>query len=137
MYPFEGAQPADINVISVLQSVDLWTHAERNGGLDADYTKVGFSTGQKQLMFLARGILHQAQTQNTIVLIDEVTSSMTIDAEAELQRLIDVSFNGCTILIVSHRVESFDSVDRVLRFKLGKLDAVLCSGEDGALVDSR
>ncbi|KAJ3495797.1 hypothetical protein NLG97_g3135 [Lecanicillium saksenae] len=125
MFPFDGTQPTDNDIISVLESVDLWTHAERNGGLDADYTKMGFSTGQKQLMFLARGILHQSQTKNKIVLIDEVTSSMTIDAEAGLQRLIDASFQGCTILLVSHRVESFDSVNRVLRFRMGKLDAEL------------
>ncbi|KAJ6789510.1 hypothetical protein PWT90_07170 [Aphanocladium album] len=67
MYPFTGQPPSDDEIIAALESVDIWNHAHLNGGLDANYFKIGFSTGQKQLMFLARGILHQKMTRNKIV----------------------------------------------------------------------
>lgn len=121
MYPFEGVQPTDDEIIDALRIVDLWTHAELHGGLDAQYSAIRFSTAQKQLMFLARGILHQSTANTSIVLIDEVTSSLTLDMERDMQRVIDHAFAGCTILLISHRRESFLTADLVLRFKSGKL----------------
>ncbi|KAJ4147018.1 hypothetical protein LMH87_001571 [Akanthomyces muscarius] len=104
---------------------------DARGGLDANYTAMRFSASQKQLVYIARGILHQAKTGNKIVMIDEVTSSMATDAEPELQRLIDVAFNSCTILVVSHRPESFQTAESVLRFKFGVLDSVLYRQSNG------
>ncbi|KAJ6780152.1 hypothetical protein PWT90_01968 [Aphanocladium album] len=135
LYPFLGDRPSDDEMISALQSVEIWDHARLNGGLDADYFKIGFSTGQKQLMFLARGILHQKITHNKIVVIDEVTSSLATDLEPQLQHLIDVSFNGCTIIMVSHRKESFTTADGVLQFKLGQLNRVLRRRSNGDFVE--
>lgn len=134
MYPFPGKQPSDDDIIAALQSVDIWNHALLHGGLDANYFHIGFSTGQKQLMFLARGILHQKMTGNKIVVLDEVTSSMATDTESHLQRLIDESFRGCTIIMISHRKESFQTADGVLRFSLGKLESVLRRDSSGELV---
>ena len=131
MYPFDGERPSDNEIMKTLRSVNLWAHVEARGGLDANYTAMRFSASQKQLVFIARGILHQAKTGNKIVMIDEVTSSMATDAEPEVQRLIDVAFNGCTILVVSHRPESFHTAESVLRFKFGVLDSVLHRQSNG------
>ncbi|OAQ97694.1 hypothetical protein LLEC1_03571 [Akanthomyces lecanii] len=135
MYPFDGGRPSDDEIIEALRSVSIWAHVAARGGLDANYSAMRFSTSQKQLFFIARGILHQAKTGNKIVMIDEVTSSMATDAEPELQRLIDASFNGCTILVVSHRPESFQTADGVLRLKSGQLDTVLRRRSNGDLVE--
>lgn len=135
MYPFDGERPSDDEIIEALRSVNIWAHVAARGGLDANYSTMRFSTSQKQLVFIARGILHQAKTGNKIVMMDEVTSSMATDAEPELQRLIDVSFNGCTILVVSHRPESFQTADGVLRLKSGQLDTVLRRRSNGDLVE--
>lgn len=135
MYPFDGGRPSDEEIIAALHSVNIWAHAEARGGLDASYSAMRFTTSQKQLVFIARGILHQAKTGNRIVMIDEVTSSMATDAEPELQRLIDVAFKGCTILVVSHRPESFQTADAVFRFRSGVLDSVLHRQSDGDLAE--
>ncbi|XWW94538.1 hypothetical protein V2A60_002481 [Cordyceps javanica] len=135
LYPFAGERPSDDEMIGALQTVGVWNHARANGGLDADYFKLEFSKGQKQLIFLARAILHQRKTGNRIVLMDEVTSSMAEDAEPELQRLIDVAFSGCTIIMVSHRMESFQTADVILRFSSGKIDRVLRRRSNGSLVE--
>lgn len=125
MYPFEGSRPTDDEIIDALRRVDLWDHATRNGGLDAQYSTIRFSTAQKQLMFLARGILHQSTTGTKIVMIDEVTSNLALDMERNMQRIIDQAFAGCTIILVSHRRESFMTTDFVLRFRSGKLYSMM------------
>ncbi|TQV90796.1 multidrug resistance protein MDR [Cordyceps javanica] len=135
LYPFAGERPSDDEMIGALQTVGVWNHARANGGLDANYFKLEFSKGQKQLIFLARAILHQRKTGNRIVLMDEVTSSMAEDAEPELQRLIDVAFSGCTIVMVSHRIESFQTADVILRFSSGKIERVLRRRSNGSLVE--
>lgn len=125
MYPFEGPRPNDDEIIGALRRVELWDHASRNGGLDAQYSTIRFTTAQKQLMFLARGILHQSKTGTKIVMIDEVTSSLALDMERNMQRIIDQAFAGCTILLVSHRRESFLTTDFVLRFRSGQLYSMM------------
>ncbi|OAA80128.1 ABC transporter, transmembrane domain, type 1 [Akanthomyces lecanii RCEF 1005] len=125
MYPFEGSRPSDDEIIDALRRVELWDHANRNGGLDAQYSTIRFTTAQKQLMFLARGILHQSTAGTKIVMIDEVTSSLTLDMERNMQRIIDQAFAGCTILLVSHRRESFLTTDFVLRFRSGQLYSMM------------
>ncbi|KAM3492211.1 hypothetical protein MY3957_004498 [Beauveria namnaoensis] len=135
LFPFDSEKPSDEDMIGTLQDVQLWTHVRLNGGLDADYSSMRFSSGQKQLMFLARAILHQAKTGNKIVMIDEVTSSLALDTEDDIQALIDESFEGCTIILVSHRMESFNTVDGVLKFDSGRLCNVLRRRSNGDLVE--
>ncbi|KAM3468119.1 hypothetical protein MY5147_008259 [Beauveria neobassiana] len=131
LFPFDSEKPSDEDMIGTLQDVQLWTHVRLNGGLDADYSSMRFSSGQKQLMFLARGILHQAKTGNKIVMIDEVTSSLALDTEDDIQALIDECFEGCTIILVSHRMESFNTVDGVLKFDSDiKADNIMFSIKD-------
>lgn len=131
MYPFDGVQPTDEMIIDALQQVDIWNHVQLNGGLDTQYSKIRFSTTQKQLMFLARGILHQSVTGNKIVMIDEVTSSLPLDIEDDVQDIIDHAFFGCTILLISHRIESFYSADYVLRFQSAQLFSVVAQDGSG------
>ncbi|KAM3518260.1 hypothetical protein NHJ13051_008319 [Beauveria bassiana] len=135
LFPFDSEKPSDDDMIGTLQDVKLWTHVRLNGGLDADYSSMRFSSGQKQLMFLARAILHQAKTGNKIVMIDEVTSSLALDTEDDIQALIDECFEGCTIILVSHRMESFNTVDGVLKFDSGRLCNVLRRRSNGDLVE--
>ncbi|TQV93041.1 Vacuolar metal resistance and drug detoxification protein [Cordyceps javanica] len=125
VYPFEGAQPTDDQMIDVLQRVELWDHANLGGGLDAQYAAMAFSASQKQLMFLARGILHQTVARTQIVILDEVTSSLTLEAERDMRRIIDQAFAGCTVLLVSHRRESFLSTEFVLQFRSGQLFSMM------------
>lgn len=131
MYPFEGVQPTDNQIIDVLRTVDLLNHVNLHGGLDAQYSAIRFSSIQKQLMFLARGILHQRITDTNIIMIDELTSSLPVDMEDDVQDIIDRAFTGCTILLVSRRQESFLTTDFVLRFRSGKLYSTIQRNNTG------
>ncbi|KAJ6785360.1 hypothetical protein PWT90_03235 [Aphanocladium album] len=120
VYPFPGLKPSDEDIIAILASLGLEDHVTRHGGLDTDISDLRFSASQKQLIYLARGLLHQQTTDTRIVLMDEATSAMDNDANSELQDLLDNAFAECTVLQISHRPESFRAADVLV-----KLDAVL------------
>ncbi|XP_055636691.1 multidrug resistance-associated protein 1-like isoform X6 [Toxorhynchites rutilus septentrionalis] len=74
------------------------------------------SVGQKQLLCLARGIL-----QNTrIVILDEATSSMDVDTETMVRQVFLRAFRDCTVLIISHRKNVIQHVDKMLCMRRGQ-----------------
>ena len=100
-------------------SVGLWNHISKRGGLDADMSEMKFSQGQKQLLFIARAILHQKMARTKIVLIDEATASLDSDTDARIQQLVNESFIGCTVLTISHQRPSFHRRDLSIAFDSG------------------
>ncbi|OAA51141.1 Vacuolar metal resistance and drug detoxification protein [Beauveria brongniartii RCEF 3172] len=76
-YSVAGAAvaPADEDVVAALDRVGLWAHLQRHGGLDADITDTRLSHGQRQLLFLARAVLHHQALRTRIVLVNEATSA--------------------------------------------------------------
>lgn len=60
----------DTTIIKALKEVNLWTHIESKGGLDADMSDDLFSHGQQQLFCLARALCKSSK----ILIMDEATS---------------------------------------------------------------
>lgn len=125
LFPFVGPKPDDELITSTLQSVGLWEHIECHGGLDSNIAEMRFSASQKQLLFLARGILHHKEAKTKIVLMDEATSAMDHDATADLRVLLDATFADCTVLQIAHREDAFRHVDVAVRLHSGGLESVV------------
>ena len=68
----------DQEVWSVLELVRLKDHIAKHGGLEAELSEVHFSSGQRQLLIVARAILHQRRTGGKLILVDEATSNMDV-----------------------------------------------------------
>jgi ATP-binding cassette, subfamily C (CFTR/MRP), member 1 len=113
--PFGGAQDKDI--VEALQSVQLMTVAEEQGGLDADVDELKLSGGQMQLFCLARAMLRPG----TILVLDEATSSVDAKTDEMMQRLIRRKFASRTIIAVAHRLETIMDFDRVAVLDGGRL----------------
>lgn len=128
--PFDATlQPDAFDVtdellIDNLRKVGLWDAISARGGLDADMDKMELSQGQKQLMQLARAIVHHQSFQSKVVLVDEGSSSMDDETEARMQKILSGVFGGCTILMVSHRAAALKMADCVLRLSGGQLQKV-------------
>ncbi|MEG4998625.1 ABC transporter ATP-binding protein [Microcoleus sp. B4-D4] len=84
-----------------------------------DRTELQLSTGQKQLVAIARGIILQPK----ILLLDEPTSALDAGKAAHLLQVLTQLTNGkTTILMVNHQLELSEQFStRVLHLQRGKL----------------
>jgi ABC-type multidrug transport system fused ATPase/permease subunit len=89
------------------------------GGLDGQVTEHGgnLSLGQAQLLCLARVIARRPK----VVLLDEASSSVDIETDRLIQRVIRDEFEDSTILTVAHRLDSVIDYERVLVLDGGRL----------------
>ncbi len=76
-----------------------------------------FSGGQKQRMFLARGL----NNKFNILIIDEGFSQMDPNMERIILKNIFKKYKNKTIIIVSHRLDNIDLFDQMIRLEEGKV----------------
>lgn len=79
----------------------------------------GLSGGQKQAITLARALLGR----RPIMLMDEPTSSMDVQNEAEVIMRLKTELADRTVVIVTHRTSLLDLVDRVIVIDQGRVAA--------------
>ncbi|KAJ6779774.1 hypothetical protein PWT90_04952 [Aphanocladium album] len=123
VFPFGTANaPADEEIVAALDKVGLWAHLQRRGGLEGDIVDARLSHGQKQLLFLARAMLHQQAMKTKIVLVDEATSALDQGTDARMQELMAEAFADCTVLTIAHQRDGgLDYVDRAIKLDSGHL----------------
>ncbi|KAJ3962839.1 hypothetical protein N0V92_000407 [Colletotrichum tropicale] len=105
--PYKSSSDATIE--EALRKVNLFEHVQNNGGLDGNVAPEALSQGQKQLLSLARAIMRRCR----IVVLDEVTSSLDLETEQLIWRVLQEEFRGCTIIAIAHRLETIIGFDRV------------------------
>ena len=76
-----------------------------------------FSAGQKQRLAIARAILRDAP----ILILDEPTANLDVEAEAEVMRAISTLIHGRTVFMISHRLSTLGKVDEILVMSAGRL----------------
>merc|ERR1712000_352523 len=87
--------------------------------LDAKVAAGGsnFSVGQRQLLCLCRGILRKTK----ILLADECSASVDNLTDGTIQRVLREDFQGCTTLIIAHRLATIIDCDKVVVLKQGQV----------------
>ena len=75
------------------------------------------STGQKQLVALARAILADPR----IFIMDEATSSVDTETERLIQRGVQTVLKGRTSFVIAHRLSTIRSADRILVIEKGRI----------------
>src|SRR5256714_12060118 len=82
------------------------------GGYAARVREQGknFSSGQRQRLSIARDILRDTP----ILILDEPTASLDVEAEAEVMHALETLIVGRTVLTISHRLSTLGQVDEII-----------------------
>ncbi len=78
---------------------------------------MGLSGGQKQRVALARAILYDP----SILVLDDATSAVDMETEAEIQAALSSVLKGRTTFIIAHRISSVRKADQILMLKDGAI----------------
>lgn len=76
-----------------------------------------FSTGQKQLISIARTIL----TNQTFLILDEATSNVDAVTEEKIQKAMDTVIAGRTSFVIAHRLKTILNADEIIVLNNGKV----------------
>jgi ABC-type multidrug transport system fused ATPase/permease subunit len=89
------------------------------GGYDAQVREHGknFSSGQRQRIAIARAIVRNAP----ILILDEPTANLDVEAEAEVMRAIERLTAGRTVIVISHRLSTLGHVDEIAVLEAGRI----------------
>jgi len=92
----------------------------RPGGYDAELRErgAGLSTGQKQLLALARAI---AQDPDILLILDEATANVDTETEWLIQDALKKLMKDRTSIIIAHRLSTIRHVDRILVMRQGEI----------------
>lgn len=85
-------------------------------------TKIGrngarLSGGEKQKLAVARALLKDAP----IVILDEATSGFDVGSDAYLHDVIVNQMEGKSVIMITHRYENLEGMDRVYQLKGGRI----------------
>ena len=100
---------------------EIWEALEATGvdelvrglpdGLDTPVHERGtsLSAGERQLLALARAFLARPR----VLVLDEATSNLDLQSEAQVERALDALLEGRTAIIIAHRLATAMKADRV------------------------
>lgn len=76
------------------------------------------SHGQRQLLALARALLH---SPDSILVLDEATSNIDTETELHIQRGLNQILTGRTSIVIAHRLSTIRDSDRILVMQRGQV----------------
>ncbi|RAH77151.1 P-loop containing nucleoside triphosphate hydrolase protein [Aspergillus japonicus CBS 114.51] len=109
----------DTVVMHALSTVGLGHLINPDFGLETVVDENALTPGQKQLLCLARASLRPGR----VVVLDEPTSSVDQETEAQMQSIIQTAFAGRTVIMVTHRIRAVIEYgyDRVIVMRDGEI----------------
>jgi ABC-type multidrug transport system fused ATPase/permease subunit len=88
-------------------------------GLDTSVGERGIrlSGGQRQRIGIARALYHDPP----VIVLDEATSSLDVEAERNVMEAVEALHGVKTIVIVAHRLSTTENCDRLYRLERGRV----------------
>ena len=113
----ENISDKEVEIVSKIVGLDHFVKTLPDGYDTVITDGDSISSGQKQLLTIARGIL-----QNTpLLILDEATSNVDTRTEELVQKAMDKLSENKTSFIIAHRLSTIKNADLILVMKDGKL----------------
>ncbi len=110
----------DAEIIEAAKRANIHETIMRDlGGYDRLVREQGkdLSGGQRQRIAIARAILRDAP----ILILDEPTAALDVEAEAEVMRALNTLIEGRTVIMISHRLSTLGNVEDIVVLKDGQI----------------
>lgn len=110
----------DSECIAALQQVNLRALLDRaSGGLEAEIGEAGvmLSGGERQRLAIARALL----AAPPLLLLDESTSSLDSQNEAQMRRAVDSVATGRSLVVIAHRLATVVDSDEIIVLDRGRI----------------
>ena len=127
---FSGSLRKNLDLLAQLQDTDLWRALEDvhlkelveslEGKLDHELLEDGanLSVGERQLICLARVLLHQSK----IVILDEPTAHVDPQTEQTIWNVVRDKLKDSTVITIAHRLSTIKDCDMILVLRDGEVD---------------
>ncbi|MHC1730414.1 MAG: ABC transporter ATP-binding protein, partial [Bacteroidales bacterium] len=114
---FFNPQIPDAQIISALEDVGLkeWLSSFEHGLDTMIHADFGLSGGEAQLLAFARVLLKNPK----IIILDEASSRLDAASEAKLDEALNRLLSGRTVIIIAHRLNTLQRVDKILWIENG------------------
>ena len=117
---FARPDATDLDLVEACRAARIHdTIAALPDGYDTVVGERGYrlSGGEKQRVAIARLLLKDP----AIMILDEATSHLDNDNEAQVQASIDAALHGRTAIVIAHRLSTVRSVDRIAFLEQGRI----------------
>lgn len=113
----EASRPEVINAAKQAQIDDFIQSLPEGYDTKVSDDNAVFSTGQKQLISIARTIL----TNPTFLILDEATSNVDTVTEEKIQKAMDAVIAGRTSFVIAHRLKTILNADEIIMLRNGEV----------------
>ena len=115
----EASETAVIAAAKAAQADEFISRLPQGYATELGERGVTLSGGQRQRIAIARAILRDAP----VLLLDEATSALDAESETLVQTALGNLMEGCTTLVIAHRLATILKADRIIVMEGGKVTA--------------